>query len=79
MLTLIDILNQNRIIPIIVIDNLKHAIPLAKILLASGFKVLEITLRTDCALAAIEKINRNQAIFSAKICRRKICSKSRFK
>lgn len=57
MLTLIDILNQNRIIPIIVIDNLKHAIPLAKILLASGFKVLEITLRTDCALAAIEKIN----------------------
>lgn len=57
MLTLIDILSQNRIIPIIVIDKVEHAIPLAEILLKSGFKVLEITLRTACALAAIEKIN----------------------
>ncbi len=57
MLTLIDILGQSRIIPIIVIDNVEHAIPLAEILLKSGFKVLEITLRTACALAAIEKIN----------------------
>lgn len=57
MLTLVDILGQNRIIPIIVIDKVEHAIPLAEILLKSGFKVLEITLRTTCALAAIEKIN----------------------
>ncbi|MFZ0219091.1 MAG: bifunctional 4-hydroxy-2-oxoglutarate aldolase/2-dehydro-3-deoxy-phosphogluconate aldolase [Candidatus Aquirickettsiella sp.] len=57
MLTLIDILGQNRVIPIIVIDKVEHAIPLAEILLTSGFKVLEITLRTACALAAIEKIN----------------------
>lgn len=57
MLTLIDILGQNRIIPIIVIDKVEHAIPLAEILLKSGFKVLEITLRTACALAAIEKIS----------------------
>ncbi|HEY2566412.1 MAG TPA: bifunctional 4-hydroxy-2-oxoglutarate aldolase/2-dehydro-3-deoxy-phosphogluconate aldolase [Candidatus Aquirickettsiella sp.] len=57
MLTLIDILGQNRIIPIIVIDKIEHAIPLAEILLKSGFKVLEITLRTACALTAIEKIN----------------------
>lgn len=57
MLTLIDILGLNRIIPIIVIDKVEHAIPLAEILLKSGFKVLEITLRTACALAAIEKIS----------------------
>lgn len=57
MLTLIDILGQNRIIPIIVIDKVEYAIPLTEILLKSGFKVLEITLRTACALAAIEKIN----------------------
>jgi 2-dehydro-3-deoxyphosphogluconate aldolase / (4S)-4-hydroxy-2-oxoglutarate aldolase len=57
MLTLVDILGQNRIIPIIVIDKVEHAIPLAEILIKSGFKVLEITLRTACALAAIEKIN----------------------
>ncbi|EDP46758.1 bifunctional 4-hydroxy-2-oxoglutarate aldolase/2-dehydro-3-deoxy-phosphogluconate aldolase [Rickettsiella grylli] len=57
MFTLIDILNQNRIIPVIVMDNIEHAIPLAETLLESGFNVLEITLRTACALAAIEKIN----------------------
>lgn len=57
MLTLVDILGQNRIIPVIVIDKIEHAIPLAEILLKYGFNVLEITLRTACALAAIEKIN----------------------
>ncbi|TLY48580.1 MAG: bifunctional 4-hydroxy-2-oxoglutarate aldolase/2-dehydro-3-deoxy-phosphogluconate aldolase [Gammaproteobacteria bacterium] len=57
MLTLVDILGQNRIIPVIVIDKVEHAIPLAEILLKYGFNVLEITLRTACALAAIEKIN----------------------
>ena len=57
MLTLVDILGQSRIIPIIVIDKIEHAIPLAEILLKSGFKVLEITLRTACAITAIEKIN----------------------
>lgn len=57
MLTLVDILSQNRIIPVIVIDKVEHAIPLAETLLKSGFNVLEITLRTACALAAIEKIN----------------------
>lgn len=57
MLTLVNILGQNRIIPVIVIDKVEHAIPLAEILIKYGFKVLEITLRTACALAAIEKIN----------------------
>lgn len=57
MLTLGEILSQNRIIPVIVIDKVEHAIPLAETLLKSGFNVLEITLRTTCALDAIEKIN----------------------
>lgn len=57
MLTLVDILGQSRIIPIIVIDKIERAIPLAEILLKSGFKILEITLRTACAITAIEKIN----------------------
>ncbi len=59
MFTLLDILNQNRIIPVIVIDKVEHAIPLAETLLKFGFTVLEITLRTSCALAAIEKISRS--------------------
>jgi 2-dehydro-3-deoxyphosphogluconate aldolase / (4S)-4-hydroxy-2-oxoglutarate aldolase len=54
--TLIDILEQSRIIPIIVIDNLEHAIPLAETLLNLDFPVLEITLRTTCALDAIKQI-----------------------
>jgi 2-dehydro-3-deoxyphosphogluconate aldolase / (4S)-4-hydroxy-2-oxoglutarate aldolase len=55
-LTIVDILNQNRIIPVIVIDKAEHAIPLANILFSSGFTVLEITLRTNAALTAIKQI-----------------------
>lgn len=56
MLTIIDILNKNRIIPVIVIDKIEHAIPLAETLVNAGFPVLEITLRTDCALEAIQQV-----------------------
>ncbi len=56
MLTLIDILKINRIIPVIVIDKVEHAIPLATIFVNAGFTALEITLRTTCALAAIKEI-----------------------
>ena len=56
MLTLIDILKLNRIIPVIVIDKVEHAIPLATTLVNSGFTVLEITLRTACALESIRQI-----------------------
>lgn len=59
MLTLIDILQQSRIIPVIVIDKIEHAIPLANTLVKGGFNVLEITLRTDCALDAIKQIANN--------------------
>lgn len=55
-LTIIDILQQNRIIPVIVIDKIDHAIPLASTLVEAGFSVMEITLRTRCALDAIRQI-----------------------
>ena len=44
------------LVPVIVIDQLEDAIPLAESLLAGGVSVLEVTLRTDCALQAIERI-----------------------
>lgn len=47
---------QNPIVPVIVIDQSKHAIPLAKTLLDAGFSTIEITLRTPCALEAIHAI-----------------------
>jgi len=41
------------VIPVLVIDDLAQAIPLARALVAGGLPVLEVTLRTDCALEAI--------------------------
>ena len=38
------------IIPVIVVDDLDHAVPLAKALVAGGLPVLEVTLRTPVAL-----------------------------
>lgn len=41
------------VIPVIVIDELEHAVPLAEALVAGGLRVLEVTLRTPAALPAI--------------------------
>lgn len=41
------------VIPVLVIDDLAHAVPLAQALVAGGLPILEVTLRTDCALEAI--------------------------
>lgn len=41
------------VIPVLVIEDLDHAEPLAKALVAGGLPVLEVTLRTDAALDAI--------------------------
>lgn len=41
------------VIPVIVVDDLDHAVPLAEALVEGGLPVLEVTLRTPCALDAI--------------------------
>lgn len=41
------------VIPVLVIEDLAHALPLAQALVAGGLPVLEVTLRTECALDAI--------------------------
>jgi 2-dehydro-3-deoxyphosphogluconate aldolase / (4S)-4-hydroxy-2-oxoglutarate aldolase len=46
------------VIPVIVVDRIEHAVPLARSLVAGGVKVLEVTLRTPVALAAIEAMAR---------------------
>lgn len=43
------------IIPVMVINKIEQAVPLAKALVAGGISVLEVTLRTSCALDAIKK------------------------
>lgn len=51
-----DIMNTSPVIPVMVINKLEHAVPLANALVEGGLKVLEITLRTAVALEAIKKI-----------------------
>lgn len=46
------------VIPVLVIDDLAHALPLAQALVAGGLPVLEVTLRTEAALAAIEAMSQ---------------------
>jgi 2-dehydro-3-deoxyphosphogluconate aldolase / (4S)-4-hydroxy-2-oxoglutarate aldolase len=54
----LDLAVHGPVIPVIVIDRLQDAVPLAQALVDGGVRVLEITLRTSVALAAIEAIAR---------------------
>lgn len=55
----LDIASHGPVIPVIVIDRVEDALPLAEALLAGGVKVLEVTLRTAVGLPAIEAIARH--------------------
>jgi 2-dehydro-3-deoxyphosphogluconate aldolase / (4S)-4-hydroxy-2-oxoglutarate aldolase len=50
--------SHGPVIPVIVVDRVEHAVPMARALVAGGVRVLEVTLRTATALAAIEAIAR---------------------
>ena len=47
------------VIPVIVLHDIAHAVPLAQALLAGGIRMLEVTLRTPQALACMEAIARS--------------------
>jgi 2-dehydro-3-deoxyphosphogluconate aldolase/(4S)-4-hydroxy-2-oxoglutarate aldolase len=51
-----ELLDRAPVIPVIVIDDEAVAVPLARALVAGGLSVLEVTLRTECALACIKRI-----------------------
>ena len=51
-----DLFNAGPVVPVIVITKIEQALPLAKALLDGGISVMEVTLRTDCGLQAIEDI-----------------------
>ncbi|MDB5825563.1 MAG: 4-Hydroxy-2-oxoglutarate aldolase [Herminiimonas sp.] len=55
-MTLMDIMRASPVIPVIAIDDIAHAVPLARALVAGGIRVLEITLRTEHGLAAIRAV-----------------------
>jgi 2-dehydro-3-deoxyphosphogluconate aldolase/(4S)-4-hydroxy-2-oxoglutarate aldolase len=53
-----ELLQNIRLMPVVVIDDDSKAVQLAETLLAAGIGAIEITLRTAAALAAIEQVAR---------------------
>lgn len=56
---LVELLRLSPIIPVITIERVEDAVPLARALVAGGLRLLEITLRTPSALTAAEAIVAN--------------------
>ncbi|MGL2568469.1 bifunctional 4-hydroxy-2-oxoglutarate aldolase/2-dehydro-3-deoxy-phosphogluconate aldolase [Helicobacter pylori] len=56
---IIEILQISPIVPVVVIENIKDAVPLAQSLIEGGIPIIEVTLRSSCALDAIELIAKN--------------------
>ncbi|GAA8704454.1 bifunctional 4-hydroxy-2-oxoglutarate aldolase/2-dehydro-3-deoxy-phosphogluconate aldolase [Helicobacter pylori] len=56
---IIEILQISPIVPVVVIENIKDAVPLAQGLIEGGIPIIEVTLRSSCALEAIELIAKN--------------------
>ena len=52
-MTLLDIMRTSPVIPVIAIDKIEQAVPLAKALVTGGIRVLEVTLRTEHGIPAI--------------------------
>ena len=52
-MTIAEIMQTAPVIPVIVVDEIEQARPLARALVAGGLRVLEVTLRTPAALDAI--------------------------
>jgi 2-dehydro-3-deoxyphosphogluconate aldolase / (4S)-4-hydroxy-2-oxoglutarate aldolase len=55
-LTALQIMQDAPVIPVIVLNDVAHAVPMARALVAGGVRMLEVTLRTPQALACIEAI-----------------------
>jgi 2-dehydro-3-deoxyphosphogluconate aldolase/(4S)-4-hydroxy-2-oxoglutarate aldolase len=55
----LDLANHGPVIPVIVINKVEDAVPMAEALLEGGIKVLEVTLRSSCALQAMEQIAKH--------------------
>jgi 2-dehydro-3-deoxyphosphogluconate aldolase/(4S)-4-hydroxy-2-oxoglutarate aldolase len=51
-----EVMNTSPVMPVMVINQIEQAVPLARALVDGGLKVLEITLRTPVALDAIRRI-----------------------
>jgi 2-dehydro-3-deoxyphosphogluconate aldolase / (4S)-4-hydroxy-2-oxoglutarate aldolase len=57
-LTALQVMQDAPVIPVIVLNDVAHAVPMARALVAGGIRMLEVTLRTPQALACMEAIAR---------------------
>ena len=57
-LTALQVMQNAPVIPVIVLHDVAHAVPMARALVAGGIRMLEVTLRTPQALACMEAIAR---------------------
>ncbi len=55
----LELANHGPVIPVIVINKVEDAVPMAEALLEGGIKVLEVTLRSPVALQAMEQIAKH--------------------
>ena len=51
-------MRRRGVVPVVTLRNTEDAVPTAQALLAGGLDVMEVTLRTPCALEAIRRIAR---------------------
>ena len=56
MIDTLSLPGHGPVIPVIVLNRVEHAVPMAEALLEGGVKVLEVTMRTPVALKCIEAI-----------------------
>ena len=57
--TALQVMQDAPVIPVIVLNDVAHASPLARALVAGGIRMLEVTLRTPQALACMEAIAKS--------------------
>jgi len=55
----LELVTHGPVIPVIVLQRVEAAVPMARALVAGGVRVLEVTLRTAAGLGAIEAIARH--------------------
>jgi 2-dehydro-3-deoxyphosphogluconate aldolase/(4S)-4-hydroxy-2-oxoglutarate aldolase len=58
-MNVLEVMRVGPVIPVIVLDDVAQAVPLARALVAGGVRVLEVTLRTAAGLPSIRAIARD--------------------
>lgn len=60
-MTLAELLGPQRVLPLVEVDDVARAVELARVLVDLGWPVMEIALRTPCAISAIEAVRSSVA------------------